>query len=190
MKHDKSLTPGTEITARLSDQPTHLWYESLNRICSELGRLHNVPLATVAGVLVTFSAQKKFSENLNQTVQFLSGVPIQGMYSKKQLETAKAIMAGADPLLTWNKESLKYRNFYESILLTPGAVCVDSHIIKHYLAKHPYSKLHKKPVESIFGAPRAYRLIQEYVRKFARSMGMESYQAQAYLWVLQRGNMW
>ncbi len=190
MKDNPTPTPGLQITARLSNEPTHLWYESLNRICSELGKLHNVPLATVAGVLVTFSAQKKFSENLTQTVQFLSGVPITGMYSGRQLQTAHSILDGTPPMEAWSKNSMKYRNFYESILLTPGACCVDTHIIRHYLEKHPYSKLHKKPIESIFDAPRAYRLIQEYVRKFARSMGMESYQAQAHLWVIQRGNAW
>ncbi len=168
----------------------HLWYESLNRICGELSKLHNVPIATVTGILVTFSAQKVFSENLNQTVQFLSKLPITGMYSRKQLQTAQAILEGADPLKLWAKESHKYRNFYASVLLQDGAVCVDTHIIRHYLEKHPYSKLHKVETKRIFESRKAYGIIQDYVRKIAVQMGLRTYQAQAHIWVIQRGAQW
>lgn len=190
MKQNTPLAPGAEIMAKLSKtRKPHLWYESLNRICKELSQIHNVPLATIAGILVTFSAQKVFSENLTQTLQFLCGLPIQGMYSKTQLNNCQRILSGEDPLSVWAKESYKYRNFYASILLQDGAVCVDSHIINHYLEKHPHSRLHKLDRKRIFESKRYYQTIQDYVRKFAAEMGMKSYQAQAHLWVIQRGQM-
>lgn len=185
------MNPETLIQALPQDKQAHLWYETLHRICKELAAIHGLTLETVAGVLVTFSAQKRFSENLTQTVQFLTGVPITGMYSRRQLATAQAILAGTDPMQTWGKTSFKYRNFYQSILLQDGAVCVDTHIIRHYLTRHPRSKVHRLgSIERVFDTRWAYELIQKYVRTFARKAGLTSYQAQALIWVEQRGEMW
>lgn len=150
----------------------------------------NLTLEQVAGVFVTFSAQKDFHINLSQTIQFLDGKPITGMYSRKQLDTARRIMRGEDPLTVWARESQKYRNFYESILLRDGAVCVDTHIIRYYLNKYPKSKLHRIEIKRIFESKWAYTIIQKDVRKVAVQLNLKSYQAQAHLWVIQRGSMW
>lgn len=169
---------------------SHLWYDNLNSLLHSLAVSHNLTIEKVAGIFVTFSAQKDFAINLNQTIEFLDGRPITGMYSGKQLSTANRILAGEDPLNVWAKESLKYRNFYYSILLQDGAVCVDTHIIRYYLKLHPYSKLHRLDLEAIFKRKWAYVTIQRYVRRVSVQMGIKTYQAQAYIWVVQRGAMW
>lgn len=171
------------------EQP-HLWYEYLNNQFHLLAQKHNLTLEKVAGVFVTFSAQKEFSENFTQTIQFLENKPITGMYSRKQLSTATRILQGECPTQVWAKESQKFRNFYDSILLKDNAVCVDTHIIRYYLSKHPYSKLHRLDIKRIFERRWAYQIVQNHVRKIASEMGLKSYQAQAHIWVVQRGAMW
>lgn len=171
-------------------EQSHLWYENLNSLLKAMAIPNNLTIEQVAGVFVTFSAQKDFAINLSQTIQFLDNKPITGMYSQKQLQTARRILSGEDPLSVWAKESQKYRNFYESILLKDGAVCVDTHIIRYYLNKHPHSKLHRIEIKRIFERKWAYVTIQRHIRRVAVDMNLKSYQAQAHLWVIQRGSMW
>lgn len=170
---------------------SHLWYEEVNRTLQGLADKHNLTLEQVVGIFVTFSAQKDFSINLTQTVQFLDNTPLTGMYSRKQVETAVRILNGENPLDIWGRLSQKYRNFYHSLLLRDGAVCVDTHIIRYYLNKHPYSKIHRITIEDVFKRRWAYEIIQKHIMVVSKEMGLKTYQAQAHIWVLQRGgNMW
>lgn len=171
-------------------EQSHLWYEYLNNQFHLLAQKHNLTVEKVVGIFVTFSAQKEFSENLTQTIQFLENKPITGMYSQRQLSTARRILSGECPKSLWAKRSHKFRNFYDSIFLRDGAVCVDTHIIRYYLKKYPYSKLHRIDMKVIFERQWAYQIIQNHVRKVASEMGLKSYQTQAHIWVSQRGSMW
>lgn len=163
------------------------WYKILNTLCVKLGRKYNVSPEVVAGIITELSAQKQFKENIRQTVQFLKSKPLTGMFTKKQVINCQKIRDGENPLNIWSDKSLKYRNFYGSILLNPESCCIDSHMIHIYLQKKPKSKLHKSKKEYIFSSKVKYAIIQNWVKQVAKQRGILPYECQAILWCEIRG---
>ncbi len=74
------------------------WYRDANKLCAELAVKHGVQTWQVAGILTAMSAQKRWDINVLQTKQFLAGETITHMYSQAQLNAAKRILAGENPL--------------------------------------------------------------------------------------------
>lgn len=163
------------------------WYNVLNTLCVKLGRKYDVSPEIVAGIITELSAQKQFKENIRQTIQFLKNKPLTGMVTKKQIINCEKIRNGQNPLNIWSEKSLKYRNFYGSILLNPESCCIDSHLINIYLKAKPKSKLHRAKKEAIFSSKVKYAIIQNWVIKGARQNGMRPYEYQAFLWCTHRG---
>ena len=167
----------------------HLWYERVNEQCNNLADTFDLPLKTVVGIVVNLSAQTKWEMNILQANQYLLGHDkLSGMYSKHQLNGCDLIKAGVDPLQYWGRTSFKYRNFYKSILLMDGAVCIDTHMINLYLSLHPSSRLHKYSKSDIFRSYKLYTIIANWVRKLAVQSNYKTYQMQAKLWCEYRGS--
>jgi len=167
------------------------WYQTVNTICRKLAKNYDVPLETVVGILVTFSAQKDWKTNIRQCIEFLKGKAITGMYSKIQLKNCERILSGENPLTIWGKTSFKYRNFYLSILNPedPNAVCIDTHMIRWYLNNFPESKLHRVKRESIFRSKKAYSQIQNTIKKQANKLNLIPSHYQSILWIEQRNGV-
>lgn len=166
---------------------TYLWYENTNELCNDLADEFDLPLKTVVGIVVNLSAQTRWEVNMLQARQFLLGQDLTGLHSIQQLNGCDKIKAGVDPLQLWGRTAFKYRNFYKSILLMDGAVCIDSHMINLYLSKHPTSLLHKKTKSQIFASSKYYSIIANWVRKLAMQEGYKTFQMQAKLWCEYRG---
>lgn len=164
------------------------WYFAVHKLCCKLSLKYNKPLPTVVGILVNFSAQKDWKTNINQTIRFLKGWNLTGMYSNVQYKNSIRILNGEDPLSIWGKYALKYRQFYGSILHPdrPDYVCVDTHMINWYKAKFKSSVLNQVAKEKVFTSKRYYTLIQKAIRKEAKREGLIPSQAQARIWALQR----
>lgn len=98
-------------------------------------------------------------------------------------------MNGENPLNIWGKNAFKYRQFYGSILYPdhPEYVCIDTHMINWYKAKFKTSVLHQVAKEKVFTSKRYYSLIQKAVRNEAKKQNLIPSQAQAKLWIEQRG---
>jgi hypothetical protein len=168
------------------------WYKIVNIICYKLSKKYNLELWQVVGILVSLSAQKAWKTNIRQTIEFLKGKQLTGMYSGIQLNTCKKILFGEDPMNIWGKTSFKYRNFYLSILNPedPNPVCIDTHMINWYLSKFPFSKLNRVKKDSIFANKKHYTLIQNQIRKEAIQNNIIPSHYQAIVWVQQRnGNV-
>lgn len=162
------------------------WYPYVNHLCKSLAISHNLEVWQIAGILVSFSGQKKWKDNIQQTRDFLDNIPLKGMFSSAQLNAAERIRSGENPFDVWNKNSSKYREFYKSILLIDGACCVDSHMIKFYFKTFPTSKL-PKDFTKIFSSPKLYKVVQNWIIKQARQQGLQSYEMQSILWCEIRG---
>lgn len=164
------------------------WYQKVNAMCGDLARQHGLTLRQVAGIVVSLSAQKSWAWNELQTRQFLAGEPLTGMVSTSQIETCLKIRSGVDPLDIWGKRSMKYRNFFASILLQEGAVCIDTHMIRYYCRTHPHSKVVRWSLkEKVFASEAKYNVIAKWVAKQAKKDGMKTFEKQAQLWVEIRG---
>lgn len=167
------------------------WYRNANKECSQLASKHGIELWQVVGILTTLSGQKKWELNLLQTKQLLAGhLRLSGMVSNHQLSVCARILDGEDPLSLWAKESHKYRNFYACIM-NPDcqtSVCVDSHMIRWYIERHPHTKLKKVNVNRILESRSKYKIIQDYIRRQARSLGLLPSEFQAIEWAKQRNN--
>lgn len=161
------------------------WYFDIHTQLLELAKDHNLPFLPVVGAFVSLSGQKKLSDNWIQINELLTfGECKTGMFSGAQIRAAKRCLSGENPLDVWSKTSLKYRNFFKSII-NPNckdATCVDSIIIQCYLKKHKYSSLHKKEKRQIFASKKLYSIIQNWVRKEANKLSLIPSQCQALLW--------
>lgn len=166
-----------------------LWYDNLNKVCQDYSQRFGLSIETIAGIIVTLSAQKKWELNILQAEEFLKLGQVKGFHSYSQINQCKLIEQGIDPLKVWGRTAFKYRNFYKSILLQDGAVCIDTHMINLYLAKHPASHLHRvNDTNKIFKSHRLYSIIARWVIKEAKKHNLPTYQMQAQLWVEYRNN--
>lgn len=160
----------------------------MNTLCNKLAKKYGLPLSSVVGILVNLSSQKDWKSNITQTIQFLKGKQLTGMYSNKQLVTCQRIKQGEDPLTIWGKLSFKYRNFYLSILNPEdiNPICIDTHMINFYLDRYPSSKLHKLEKVKVFSSKKWYTRIQDEIRKEAKILDLVPSHCQAIIWAQQR----
>jgi hypothetical protein len=161
------------------------WYFDINKQLFELSKDYNLPFTNVVGAFVSLSGQKKLMDNWIQTNELLKyGKCKTGMFSGAQIRAANRCLNGETPFNVWSKNSLKYRNFYKSII-NPNcrdAVCIDSILIQCYLQKHKTSLLHKKKKGQIFASKKLYAIIQRWVKNEARKLSLIPSQCQALLW--------
>lgn len=165
------------------------WYKIVNIICHKLAKKYSLQVNQIAGIIVTLSAQKNWKLNIRQTIEFLKGKKLTGMYSGTQFNNCKRIINGENPLNIWGKTSFKYRNFYLSILGCEKACCIDTHMINWYLNKYQNSKLHRVKKETIFANKANYSLIQKAVIKEAKQNNLIPSHMQAIIWVQQRNGI-
>lgn len=164
------------------------WYYEANALCRELAQQYNLPLETVVGIVVNLSALTRWEENVEQAKSYLNGKPLRSMHFKHQLSSCDLIRAGVDPLKMWSATSFKYREFYNSILLKDGSVCIDTHMIQAYRLRHPRSVINSVSVDKVFKSKKYYTLIQNWVKREARKHNLKTFEMQSVLWVIQRAS--
>lgn len=165
------------------------WYDHVHNNLRNIAEMYGLEVNKVIGIFVSLSAQKDFDWNMKQTIQYIRREPLIGMYSRQQIKACDRILAGEDPLSVWHKYSFKYRNFYDSLLLRDGAICVDTHMINAYLKKHPHSRLHRVEIAAIFKRAKLYNTVAKWIKKEASINQLKTYEMQAVLWVQQRGQL-
>jgi len=161
------------------------WYRDVNKECKQLAKKHGIEVWQVAGIITALSAQKKWDLNIKQAYQVLNGEGLTGLVSDHQLKTCERILEGEHPLDVFAPESYKYRNFFLCITEPndPDHVCVDTHMINWYLNLHPHSKLQKVPIKRIFDSRPRYLIIQDFIRKQAKALGLLPMELQAIVWI-------
>jgi hypothetical protein len=129
------------------------WYFDINKQLFELSKDYNLPFTNVVGAFVSLSGQKKLMDNWVQINELLKyGKCKTGMFSGAQIRAANRCLNGEIPFNVWSKTSLKYRNFYKSI------------------------------INPTFASKKLYAIIQRWVKKEARQLSLIPSQCQALFW--------
>jgi hypothetical protein len=115
-----------------------LWYARANRRGQELALRHDVTISQALGVIAVLSPGCEWSKNLQYADELLaswnsgkrgSELPMVGVYGNANLNKAKLILSGHDPMVIIPDSSKKVKAFY-SCLLRPAdslSVVIDRH---------------------------------------------------------------
>ena len=165
------------------------WYEDAHEVATALATKNGVTLEVAAGVLAALSPLQSWGANVNLAARFLAAGGLHAGYLSVGLAKARAILAGADPVVTLAGD--KTVNFYKSIV-TRGreGVTIDRHAwslavnVRYAEGNIPTIK-GKRYAHAVEAYKRAARIL-------SREYGIEitPAQVQAVTWVLWRNKFW
>lgn len=115
-----------------------LWYARANRRGQELSARHGVTLEQAIGVIAVLSPGCEWGKNLQYADELLAAwshgkrgaeLPMVGVYGNKNLDKAKAILAGHSPTVVIPATSKKVKSFYNCLLSPADSrdVVIDRH---------------------------------------------------------------
>ena len=146
-----------------------LWYEESHASAARWCKANNQDLTTFLSVTAILSPRVQVVRNIRLARQWMLTRSTDGMM--KQRVNALEIYHGSGKV-----SGTKINAFLDSLMLKPGAVCIDIHMSR--LFGYAEGELMKETKE--FKGLRAKA--QRIVRRLAERHGMESYQMQAALW--------
>lgn len=188
-------TPSTRNITRLFRTATPeqiaagaAWYFDANEVAKALAAKNNVSVEVAAGVLAALSPLNSWGANVNLAARFLAAGGLHEGYLGTGLAKARAILAGADPVITLN--GLKTVNFYRSIL-TAGAEGVT--IDRHAWSLAVNVRYAEGSIPSLSG--KRYGSAADAYRRAAAILSREygtvtAAQVQAVTWTLWRNKFW
>jgi len=161
------------------------WYREANSTARELAERYGVTLPQAVGVIAAISPGSRWEKNLEDAEALLAAyvyaepLPAVGTYGRRNVEKARAILRGGDPLEILG--GLKVRAFYANILNpdTPGPVTVDRH------ARGAAYQLRGDAAAEI-RSDAEYRYLADHFARGARKVGLLPHEYQATLWVTWR----
>lgn len=150
------------------------WYFRAHERLWRLSHKHAVSVETVAGIAAALSPLTTWGSNLEALRAVLEGDQQRLDFHhglKGNQRKAKEILQGTDPLDVLGGQ--KVTAFYRSLLLEPGAVCVDSHM---------WNAVERFGLSSASPTGNAARAIRTAVRMLASEFYKETFQIQAIVW--------
>jgi len=177
-------------TANTADREEGIyWYQTAHNDALAIARRHNVPVSQAAGVIAALSPGREWGMNLQDADEliraFVAGqtLPMVGSYGKKNINKARAILRGADPLDVLPLTGPKTRAFYR-LILDPAdlrTVCVDRHAKAVSLNKLGSDVEHTNAVRHY-----EYEWYARHYQTMAERYDIAAHQLQAVCWVTWR----
>jgi hypothetical protein len=168
-----------------------LWYARANRRGQELSQRHDVTISQAIGVIAVLSPGCEWGKNLQYADELLaawnsgrrgSELPMVGVYGNRNLDKAKLILAGHDPMVVIPDSSKKVKAFY-SCLLQPNdslSVVIDRHA--KCAALNLRSEKKGSASQDVTVRSGEYDYLSRHYVKLADRFGVLPSQLQAVIW--------
>ena len=168
MSKNRTLRHKIESYIRLGWE-NRFWYESSNASATRFCVEHDLNVNTFLSYVAILSPRVHVSKNITLAKQYALSKETAGMMQQRvtalQLFDVSGVVSG-----------VKINAFLDSLLLRPGAVCVDIWMSRIFGFDEGQLMRNTKAMQ------RKRRYYQNYIRRIADEFNIESYQMQAVLW--------
>mgnify|MGYP006275620581 FL=1 len=185
LEHSRTMAAYNSLKSRLEDATPDewhrgvTWYPRANAIAVRHARSFGLPVSDVSGVIAALSPLTPWDDNLDAAEALLNGndAQLQRLHglSRNQAK-ARRIAFGGEPAADVLSGS-KVLGFHFSIMLRPGAVCIDRHI---------WNAVKRFGLASQVPTANARRAIERAFRMLASEYQVPTYALQAVVWIVQR----
>ena len=185
LEHSRTMAAYNSLKSRLEDASPDewrrgvSWYPRANSIAVRYARTHSVPVSAASGVIAALSPLTPWDDNLEAAEALLQGDDsrLQSLHglSRNQSKARRIAFGGeaAGDILSGSK----VLGFHYSIMLQPGAVCIDRHI---WNAVGRFGLASQAPTDN------ARRAIERAFRMLSTEYDVPTYALQAIVWIVQR----
>ncbi len=161
------------------------WYATAHKDAQAIADKHGVTLVDAAGVIASISPGLEWGLNLIQAEALIGAfvrnepLPQVGVYGRKNVNKARRILEGENPLQVLPATGPKVRAFFDCILNpeTSELITVDRHA--KCLAHYQLSERQKTSIVR----PAEYLHLARHYRQLAKRLGLIPHQLQAITWV-------
>ena len=159
-------------------QDGKIWYTKLNRYYRDLGERYNQPTWKVTAIMSALSPRTSFANNVRDTEELLKygrAAKLKSpLFRNKALAIYDATCYTEVRSLFKEKTGRKTLSFWENLMLVGDRVTIDVHMIRHLGIEGSLTQ-------------KKYREAEVVIQEYAEKIGLKSYELQAQLWCIVRG---